>query len=154
DSADSKLAIHGPRTPTNLAPPHEPGAVFRGFFGLGNLRFTCHARFLLDSITTLYVTVRQHTLPLVNSRVSGRAHGRFLRAGGGRLLNLERHAEALEQLARLVVAPGASDDERHIQTLRPEELVRIQFRKHELFGEAQAVVAVAVERIGIQPAKV
>src|SRR5262249_31914247 len=46
------------------------------------------------------------------------------------------------------------DHERDVHALNAGELVRIQFRKHELLRQAQTVAAVAVERLAADAAEV
>src|SRR5437870_5216174 len=65
----------------------------------------------------------------------------------------ERHAEAAQQFARLVVVVGAGH-ERHVHALHERNLVRVDLWKHLLLRQTEAVIAVAVEALRIDAAKV
>src|ERR1700677_2221796 len=65
----------------------------------------------------------------------------------------ERHAKEPQQLTGLVVAAGARD-EGHVHALREVHLVRVNLGKHHLFLQSQTVIAVPVEALGIDAAKV
>src|SRR5439155_6001873 len=65
----------------------------------------------------------------------------------------ERHPKQPEQLARFVVGASAGD-EGDVHALREVHLVGIDFREHHLFGQADRIVAVAVEALRVDAAKV
>src|SRR5215467_10084333 len=60
----------------------------------------------------------------------------------------ERHAEAAQQLAGLVVAAGAGD-EGDVHALDEVHLVGVDLGEDRLLGQSEAVVAVAVEALGV-----
>src|SRR5262245_20647665 len=64
------------------------------------------------------------------------------------LLLAERHAEGTQQLPRLVVVVHVGD-EGHVHALHEGDLVRVDLREDALLGQAHAVVAVAVEALGV-----
>src|SRR5262245_59818183 len=65
----------------------------------------------------------------------------------------ERHPKAAEQFTGLVVISHVGD-ERDVHALREIDLVRVDFRENHLFGQAHAVVAVAVKALGIDAAEI
>src|SRR5262245_7245456 len=72
-------------------------------------------------------------------------------ATGARLA--ERNAEMPKQLPSLVVVLGRRHD-RDVHALRMLNLVGIDLREDHLFGQAKAVIAVAVETVGVHAAEV
>src|SRR5262249_41736417 len=65
----------------------------------------------------------------------------------------EGHAEAAQQLAGLVVTVGARD-EGDVHALDEGHLVRVDLGENALLAQPQAVVAVAVEALGVDAAEV
>src|SRR4029079_16606481 len=73
-----------------------------------------------------------------------------------RLLNplsrlLERHAELAQQHPPFIIVAGRGHDG-NVHALHVLDLVGVDLRKHHLLAEAEAVVAVAVERVRDQSA--
>src|SRR4051794_10270471 len=73
--------------------------------------------------------------------------------GGHDGLAGEGEAELAEQLAALVVVRGGGD-QRDVHAARPVDLVDVDLAEHRLLVQAERVVAVAVELLGVQPAEV
>src|SRR5262245_35382074 len=65
----------------------------------------------------------------------------------------ERHAEGPQQFAGLVVVVGRRHN-RDVHPLRVRDLVRVDFREDQLLADTHRVVAVAVERLRVDPAEV
>src|SRR6266545_3287969 len=65
----------------------------------------------------------------------------------------ERHAEGPQQLARLVVT-ARTGDKGDVHALSERHLVGIDFGEDRLLRQAEAVVAVAVEALGVDAAEV
>src|SRR3954451_5134847 len=73
--------------------------------------------------------------------------------GGHDGLAGEGEAELAEQLAALVVVRGGGD-QRDVHAARPVDLVDVDLAEHRLLVQAERVVAVAVELLGVQTAEV
>src|SRR5687767_6114571 len=71
----------------------------------------------------------------------------------GRAFAAERHSKATQQLAGIVVRITRAAN-RNVHALHTGVLVRIELREHELFAEAQAVVPLAIEGVGVEAAEV
>src|SRR4051794_8835364 len=65
----------------------------------------------------------------------------------------ERHAEASEQLAGLIIVRRGGDD-RDIHALRVLDLIGLDLGEDDLFGQAEGVVAVTVEAVRVHAAEV
>src|SRR5579872_1730948 len=65
---------------------------------------------------------------------------------------LEREAEGPQQGAALVVGAGGGD-ERDVHPARTVDRVRVDLVEHRLLGQAEGVVAVAIELAAVEPAE-
>src|SRR3954451_3226302 len=136
DPADAELAVDGARPAAQLAPQPDADLLARQHLDL--------VRRALAGLELGQLLLELHDLRFgchVGSwprRVSRLAEG---------------HAEAPQQLPRLVVAVGAGD-EGDVHALDEGHLVGVDLGEHLLLGQPQAVVAVPVEALGVDAAEV
>src|SRR5712691_11368682 len=69
------------------------------------------------------------------------------------LLLAEGHPEGAQELACLIIVLRGRD-ERHVHALGKGHLVRVDLREDELLRQPEAIVAIAIETLRVDPAKV
>src|SRR4051794_17614641 len=107
----------------------------------------CYIRFLSRSIGSRWSLAMEIRLGVVGSSFAG-SSALACRAGLP-----ERDAEVTQQLASLVVVLGRGDDG-DVHALGVLNFIGIDLREDDLLGQSQAVVAMAVEAVGVDAAKV
>src|ERR1700733_8170802 len=133
DTAQAELAIDGTRAATAGAPRVSPDFELRLAVRLDDQRLLSHL---------LAPPPRTRS----GAGLLARLHGHGARVG-------EREPEAPQQRPALVVGRGRGD-EGYVHPPLPVYLVRVDLVEHDLLGEAEGVVPVAVELPGVQATEV